>query len=67
MKILFTVRSLNIGGTERQILSMSDMLINHGHQVEIARIYPNGNLEKKTNIVLHNLSKNFILRSINFR
>ena len=30
MKILFAVRSLNIGGTERQIISMSNMLINYG-------------------------------------
>ena len=39
MKILFAVRSLNIGGTERQIISMSNMLINYGHDVDIARIY----------------------------
>ncbi|MBL01251.1 MAG: hypothetical protein CL774_02010 [Chloroflexi bacterium] len=67
MKILFTVRSLNTGGTERQILSMSNMLINHGHEIGIARIHPNGNLEQKSNIVLHNLSKNFILRALDLR
>ncbi|MBA31806.1 MAG: hypothetical protein CL748_04695 [Chloroflexi bacterium] len=67
MKILFTVRSLNIGGTERQIISMSSMLLNYGHEVEIARIYPNGDLEQNTGITLHNLSKNFILRAFDIR
>ena len=55
MKILFAVRSLNIGGTERQIISMSNMLINYGHEVDIARIYPNGDLEKYTKANLHTL------------
>lgn len=67
MKILFTVRSLNIGGTERQILSMSNMLIKYGHEVEIARIYPNGDLEKNTDITLHDLSKNFFRRAFDIR
>ena len=66
MKILFAVRSLNIGGTERQIISMSNMLINYGHDVDIARIYPNGDLEKYTKANLHTLSKNIFFRAIDF-
>ena len=66
MKILFAVRSLNIGGTERQIISMSNMLINYGHDVDIARIYANGELEKHTNANLHTLSKNIFSRAIDF-
>lgn len=66
MKILFAVRSLNIGGTERQIISMSNMLINYGHEVDIARIYPNGDLEKYTKANLHTLSKNIFFRAIDF-
>ena len=66
MKILFAVRSLNIGGTERQIISMSNMLINYGHDVDIARIYTNGELEKHTNANLHTLSKNIFSRAIDF-
>ena len=66
MKILFAVRSLNIGVTERQIISMSNMLINYGHEVDIARIYPNGDLEKYTKAYLHTLSKNIFFRAIDF-
>lgn len=66
MKILFAVRSLNIGGTERQVISMSNMLINYGHEVDIARIYPNGDLEKYTKANLHTLSKNIFFRAIDF-
>ncbi len=66
MKILFAVRSLNIGGTERQIISMKNMLINYGHEVDIARIYPNGDLEKYTKANLHTLSKNIFFRAIDF-
>lgn len=47
MKILFLARQLNIGGAERQLVTLANELASRGHEVVIASYYPGGALSKK--------------------
>lgn len=47
MKILFLARQLNIGGAERQLVTLANELADRGHEVVIASYYPGGALSKK--------------------
>jgi glycosyltransferase involved in cell wall biosynthesis len=47
MKILFLARQLNIGGAERQLVTLANDLAARGHEVVIASYYPGGALSKK--------------------
>jgi len=46
MKIALLIRSLNYGGTERQLVALAKGLHERGHPVGVAVFYPNGPLEK---------------------
>lgn len=47
MKILFLARQLNIGGAERQLVTLANDLASRGHEVVIASYYPGGVLSEK--------------------
>ena len=47
MKILFLARQLNIGGAERQLVTLANELASRGHEIIIAEYYPGGALSKK--------------------
>jgi glycosyltransferase involved in cell wall biosynthesis len=47
VKILFLARQLNIGGAERQLVTLANELANRGHGVVIASYYPGGALSNK--------------------
>lgn len=47
MKILFLARQLNIGGAERQLVTLANELAARGHEIVIASYYPGGALAKK--------------------
>jgi glycosyltransferase involved in cell wall biosynthesis len=47
MKVLFLARQLNIGGAERQLVTLANDLAARGHEVVIASYYPGGALSKK--------------------
>jgi len=47
VKILFLARQLNIGGAERQLVTLANELANRGHQVVIASYYPGGALSNR--------------------
>jgi glycosyltransferase involved in cell wall biosynthesis len=47
LKILFLARQLNIGGSERQLVTLANELASRGHEVVIASYYPGGALSKK--------------------
>lgn len=47
MKILFIARQLNIGGAERQLVTLANELAARGHEIVIASYYPGGALSKK--------------------
>ena len=47
MKILFLARQLNIGGAERQLVTLANELANRGHEVVIASYYPGGALSNR--------------------
>ncbi len=44
MKILFLSRQLNIGGAERQLVTLANELAARGHEIVIASYYPGGAL-----------------------
>ncbi len=46
MKILFLSRQLNIGGAERQLVTLANELAARGHEIVIASYYPGGALSK---------------------
>ncbi|HEY2823628.1 MAG TPA: glycosyltransferase [Candidatus Acidoferrum sp.] len=46
MKILFLSRQLNIGGAERQLVTLANELAARGHEIVIASYYPGGALAK---------------------
>lgn len=50
MKILFLARQLNIGGAERQLVTLANELANRGHEVVIASYYPGGALSNKLDL-----------------
>jgi glycosyltransferase involved in cell wall biosynthesis len=47
LKILFIARQLNIGGAERQLVTLANELAARGHEIVIASYYPGGALSKK--------------------
>ena len=47
MKILFLARQLNIGGAERQLVTLANELADRGHDVVIVSYYPGGALSNK--------------------
>lgn len=46
MKVLFLARQLNIGGAERQLVTLANELAGRGHEIVIASYYPGGALSK---------------------
>lgn len=46
MKILFLSRQLNIGGAERQLVTLANELAARGHEIVIASYYPGGALSQ---------------------
>jgi glycosyltransferase involved in cell wall biosynthesis len=46
VKILFLTRSLNIGGTERQLVELSKGLCRKGHDIKVVEFYSGGVLEE---------------------
>jgi len=46
LKILFLSRQLNIGGAERQLVTLANELAARGHEIVIASYYPGGALSK---------------------
>jgi glycosyltransferase involved in cell wall biosynthesis len=46
VKILFLSRQLNIGGAERQLVTLANELAARGHEIVIASYYPGGALAK---------------------
>jgi len=47
MKLMLLVRSLNTGGTERQIISLAKGLNKKGNDITVSVFYPNGTLESE--------------------
>jgi glycosyltransferase involved in cell wall biosynthesis len=47
LKVLFLARQLNIGGAERQLVTLANELAARGHEIVIASYYPGGALSKK--------------------
>lgn len=45
MKILFLIRSLEVGGAERQLATLANGLVRDGHEVLVAVFYGGGSLE----------------------
>jgi glycosyltransferase involved in cell wall biosynthesis len=46
LKVLFLARQLNIGGAERQLVTLANELAARGHEIVIASYYPGGALSK---------------------
>ncbi|MFV1974717.1 MAG: glycosyltransferase [Candidatus Scalindua sp.] len=60
MKIMFLIRSLDMGGAERQLISLAIGLQEIGHSVTVAIFYSGGKLESEldgSGVVLHRLEK----------
>ena len=60
MRILFLIRSLGLGGTERQLVVLAKALAARGHEVAVALFYPGGALESEladAGIPIHRLDK----------
>lgn len=60
MRILFLIRSLNRGGAERQLITLSKELHYLGHSVSVAVFYAEGDLDKEleaSGVTIHNLMK----------
>lgn len=47
MRVLLLIRSLDVGGTEGQLVLLADGLLRAGHSVVVAVLYPGGALEKQ--------------------
>jgi glycosyltransferase involved in cell wall biosynthesis len=47
LKVLFLARQLNIGGAERQLVTLANELASRGHEIVIASFYPGGALSEK--------------------
>jgi glycosyltransferase involved in cell wall biosynthesis len=47
LKILFLARQLNIGGAERQLVTLANELASRGHEIVVASYYPGGALSTK--------------------
>ncbi len=60
MKIVFLIRSLDVGGAERQLVSLARGLEEIGHEVTVAVFYPGGKLEhdlEDSGVTIHSLEK----------
>ena len=60
MRILFLVRSLDLGGAERQLVALSQGLQQRGHDVSVAVFYGGGRFEaelRARNVEVHDLQK----------
>ncbi len=60
MKVLFLLRSLNYGGTERQIVQLAKGLSQRGWSIAVVLFYSGGALEKEleaTGVTIHSLNK----------
>ncbi|MBU1611031.1 MAG: glycosyltransferase, partial [Proteobacteria bacterium] len=58
MKLLFLIRSLEAGGAERQLTTVTNELAERGHEVHIAVFYGGGALEADlVKVSLHDLEK----------
>ncbi|MCK5361079.1 MAG: glycosyltransferase, partial [Gammaproteobacteria bacterium] len=60
MKIMFLIRSLDVGGAERQLVSLARGLQETGHEVTVAVFYPEGKLESDldgSDVKIHSLGK----------
>ncbi|NQV44711.1 MAG: glycosyltransferase [Rhodospirillales bacterium] len=61
MRVLFLIRSLEIGGAERQLTVLAHSLAKKGHEVSIATFYGGGALEgslRDSGVRLYDLKKN---------
>ena len=60
MNILFLIRSLDVGGAERQLTSLARGMQGSGHAVTVAVFYAGGGLEVdllNIGVVIHDLAK----------
>lgn len=60
MKIMFLIRSLDVGGAERQLVSLARGLQEVGHTVSVAVFYSGGKLElelEDSGVIIHSLEK----------
>ncbi|HYG66952.1 MAG TPA: glycosyltransferase, partial [Anaeromyxobacteraceae bacterium] len=60
MRILFAVRGLNVGGAQRQLVTLARGLHRNGHDVSVATFYGGGAFEEELRsegIVVHQLAK----------
>jgi len=60
MKIMFLIRSLDVGGAERQLVSLARGLQETGHIVSVAVFYSGGKLElelEDSGVAIHSLEK----------
>ena len=60
MKIMFLIRSLDVGGAERQLVSLARGLQEIGHTVSVAVFYSGGKLEvelEDSGVTIHSLEK----------
>jgi glycosyltransferase involved in cell wall biosynthesis len=60
MKIMFLIRSLDVGGAERQLVSLARGLQEIGHAVSVAVFYSGGKLEvdlENSGVIIHSLEK----------
>lgn len=60
MRILFLIRSLGLGGAERQLVNVVRGLHERGHEILVATFYSGGALEKElsnAHVAMHSLEK----------
>ena len=60
MKVMFLIRSLEVGGAERQLVSLARGLQEIGHSVSVAVFYSGGKLEvdlENSGVTIHSLEK----------
>jgi glycosyltransferase involved in cell wall biosynthesis len=60
VKIIFLIRSLSIGGAERQLLNLAGGLVRSGHAVSVATLYEGGSFEPgfvEAGVIVRNLGK----------
>lgn len=59
-RILFLIRSLDVGGSERQLVALATALLARGHDVEVAVFYGGGAFEaplREAGVPVHDLGK----------
>lgn len=60
MRLLFFIRSLNVGGTERQLAMLAPQLAARGHDVHVVLLYGGGAMTRDVaaqGVVIHDLGK----------